>query len=64
MQIMNKFLLTITSWILFASRALANDGEAEFTDISEADLVGPSVGLLIIGVAIVIAWFIRKGSKK
>ena len=64
MQIMNKFLLTIASWVLFASRALAHEGEVEFTDISEADLVGPSVGLLIIAAAIIAAWFIRKGSKK
>ncbi len=61
---MNKFLLTIASWILLASSAIAHEGEAEFTDIREADLIGPLVGFLMIGVAILIAWYIRKGSKK
>lgn len=49
--------------MLFAPQALAHESGVTPTDISEADFVGPVVGLLIISIAIVIARLIRKGRK-
>lgn len=61
---MKIIFATIVLSFLPLAKAFAHEGEAEVTNIAEADWVGPLVAVLIIAGAIIIARIIRARSRK
>lgn len=62
---MQTFITIITTSLIFAPIAFAHEEEKigeEFTNLAEADWLGPIIGLLIIIAAIIIAKMLQKKS--
>ena len=56
---MKTFFLFILAQMFFPLAALAHEGETEFTNLAEAEWVGPLIAVLIITIAIIVARIMR-----